>query len=68
MRSPAPSTPPRWALALVAAVWTLLLLVCVLNVVRIMQSGNRATLVLTLILLAGLSLSARSVWRPFRRP
>lgn len=68
MRSPAPPSPPRWALALVAAVWTLLLLVCVLNVVRIMQSGNQKTLVLTLILLVGLSISARIVWRPFRRP
>jgi len=52
----------------VAAVWTLLLLVCLLNVVRIMQSGNHATLTLTLILLVGLSVSARMIWRPFRRP
>ncbi|GGQ92994.1 hypothetical protein [Deinococcus ruber] len=68
MHSKSPSSPPRWALVAVAAVWTLLLLVCVLNVVRIMQSGNRATLTLTLILLVGLSISARVVWRPFRRP
>ena len=67
MRSPPPSSPPRWVLMAVAALWTLLLLVCVLNVVRIMQGGHRATFVLTLILLVGLSLSARIVWRPFRR-
>ncbi|WP_425147578.1 hypothetical protein [Deinococcus sp.] len=56
--------PPRRILVAIAAVWTILLLLCLLNVLRIMASGNRTTLLFTLVLLAGLSLSARLVWRP----
>ena len=68
MSAPVPGAgPPRWLPIFLAAVWTLLLLLCLLNVLRIMLGGPGTTLTFTLILLAGLSFSARSVWRGLRR-